>query len=276
MHNKSPKITVVMPFYNREKFIEETIKSVLAQTFTDFEFIAIDDGSTDTSVKIVQEYAKRDTRIILIHNDINRGISYSRNRGNAMARADLIAVVDSDDIYMPERFAKQYAYMQKHPEITIVGTYAYVIDESGVRTGDEIAYLSDQEKISKTFFHLGPFLHSSVIYRKDDVQSIGGYREQYNMVEDMDLYYRLLFSGKIGTNVPEFLFEYRRHSQATGIYVQKKRDILFAIKRNLIKLYKPKLCIADYYSIYVSYALWSIFPENVMLRFEAIVKKIVY
>ncbi len=276
MHSKNPKISAVMPFYNREKYIAQTIESVLNQTFTDFEFIVIDDGSTDTSAEIVQQFVDKDPRIILVKNDSNRGISYSRNRGNEMAQADLVAIVDSDDIYLPERFAKQYAYMREHPEISIVGTHAHVIDEDGVRTGDQINYLSDQEKIIKTFFHYVPFLHSSVMYKRNCVVEIGGYDGRFNMVEDMDLFYRLLFSGKNGTNIPECLFEYRRHPTATCIYVQEKRDLLFAIKRNMVKKFRPKLSVADYYSIYISYMLWSIFPEKVLLQFEGMVKKILY
>ncbi len=276
LSNKKLKISVVMPFYNREKYIAQTIESVLNQTFTDFEFIAIDDGSTDTSVEIVQQYADKDPRIMLIKNDKNRGISYSRNRGNALAHADLIAVVDSDDIYLPERFAKQYAYMQEHPEVSIVGTHAYVIDEEGVRTGDCITYLSAPDEIAKVFFYKGPFLQPTTMYRKNVVTEMGGYRDKYALIDELDLYFRLLLSGKQGANIPEFLVLYRKHAQSTEKHFAQKRKLLFALNREMIARFNPQLHFADYLFIYGWHMLGAIVPYGIMRKLEQLIKKIIY
>ncbi len=265
-----------MPFYNREKYIAQTIESVLNQTFTDFEFIVIDDGSTDTSAEIVQQFVDKDPRIILVKNDSNRGISYSRNRGNEMAQADLVAIVDSDDIYLPERFAKQYAYMREHPEISIVGTHAHVIDEDGVRTGDAITYLSTPEEVAKVFFYKGPFLQPTTMYRKNVVMEIGGYREKYALIDELDLYFRLLLSGKLGSNIPEFLVLYRKHAQSTEKYFAQKRKLLFALNREMIARFNPQLHFADYLFIYGWHTLGAIVPYGIMRKLERLIKKIIY
>lgn len=276
MTQKKPKISVVMPFYNREKFLDETVQSVLNQTFEDFEFIAVDDASTDNSGKIVERYAKKDARIKIIQNTKNKGISYSRNRGMKIAQADLIAVVDSDDINMPKRFEKQFVFMQKHPEISIVGTHARVIDGGGEITGEEIKYFTTSEDVDKTFFHLGPFLQPTTMYKKSDILEIGGYRGEYTLIDDMDLYFRLLFCGKQGINIPEFLVNYRRHSGSSGQFSKQRRKVMFRLKREMVKKFKPKMCFADYMSMYVWHILWKIVPERGMMQFEAFIKKIIY
>ena len=115
-----PLVSVVMPVYNREKYVGAAIESILAQTYTNFEFIIVDDGSTDHSVDIIQSY--HDPRIRLIQLPQNLGVSQARNTGNALARGNYIAVMDSDDISLPSRFEKQLAFLSRHPDIGICGS----------------------------------------------------------------------------------------------------------------------------------------------------------
>jgi len=276
MSHKKPKISAVMPFYNREMFLDEAVQSVLDQTFTEFEFIVVDDASTDNSGTIMEKYAQKDARIKIIKNTKNRGIAYSRNRGMKIAQTDLIVIVDSDDINMPQRFAKQFAFMQQHPEISIVGTYAHVIDECGMLTNEHITYLTESEDLDKTFFHLGPLLQPTTMYRKLDIFEIGSYREQYAIIDDMDLYFRLFLSKKKGANIPEFLVKYRRHINSSGQFSKQKRRLMFSLKREMVQTFKPNMCLADYMSMYVWYVLWKIIPEKGMIQFEKMIKKIIY
>ena len=122
-----------MAAYNEERDIEKALDSIIAQTFTDWELIIIDDGSTDTTATIIQGYVDKDSRIKLVCNDTNLQLSLSLNKGLGLTRADLIARADADDINLPERLAKQYDYMQAHPETDVLGTAAYLLDETGRR-----------------------------------------------------------------------------------------------------------------------------------------------
>ena len=114
---ESPKISVVMPVLNGEKYLAEAIESILNQTFQDFEFIIVDDGSTDQTPEILRSYANKDSRIQIVTNPINRGIGYSRNRGIALSRGEYIANMDADDLCLPERFEKQVRFLDSHPDI---------------------------------------------------------------------------------------------------------------------------------------------------------------
>ena len=122
-----PKISVVMPAYNAENYIREAIDSILAQTFRDFEFLIIDDGSTDHTVEIIRSYS--DSRIRLYQNERNMGVAATLNRGLDLARGEYIARMDADDISLPERFAKQAAYMDAHPDVAVCGSNIILFSE---------------------------------------------------------------------------------------------------------------------------------------------------
>ena len=122
-----------MAAYNEERNIGRALESILAQTFTNWELIIIDDGSTDGTAKVVRRYGEKDNRVHLVSNDTNLELSASLNKGIGLAKADLIARADADDINLPERFAKQYEYLQAHSEIDVLGTAAYLLDETGQR-----------------------------------------------------------------------------------------------------------------------------------------------
>ena len=126
----SPSVSICMPVYNTKRYVAEAVESILAQTFGDFEFIIIDDGSTDGSRAILERYAKQDDRIRLISRP-NTGIVGARNEALGLARGELIAVMDSDDVALPERFEVQVAYLREHPECVVVGSRALIIDPDG-------------------------------------------------------------------------------------------------------------------------------------------------
>lgn len=123
MKTTMPRISVIMPLYNEEKFVGESIESVLAQTYGDFELIIVDDASTDASPDIVRQYTEKDNRIVALRNETNGGAACSRNRDLDVARGEFIAFADADDLLAPERFARQIAFFGQHPEIDLCGSY---------------------------------------------------------------------------------------------------------------------------------------------------------
>ena len=129
MQTKTPKISVLMSAYNSEKYISESIESILNQTFKDFEFIIINDGSSDNTAKIIQKYAEKDERIRFINSKQNQGIIAALNPGFSMCRGEYIARMDSDDISLPKRFEKQIEYMDKHSECGVLGTSIIIFDK---------------------------------------------------------------------------------------------------------------------------------------------------
>jgi len=124
-----PRVTVTMMVYNAERYLRQAIDSVLNQTFTDFELLFLDDASTDRSLEIIQSYS--DPRIRLIRNENNRGVAYSRSKALPLARGEYVAVLDADDVALPERLQVQVSYLDSHPDICLVGSSCQVIEEDG-------------------------------------------------------------------------------------------------------------------------------------------------
>ena len=183
-----------MPAYNAEKYIGEAIASVLGQTFTDFELLIINDGSTDTTQQIIESF--EDPRIRLI-NQTNQGIAAALNIGLLNAKADLVARFDADDICMPERLMVQYSFLSDHPDYIIVGSDAEFIDMDGnfVYTRSLPAHTNDQ--IQKLGLDKCPFIHSAVLFRKIPVMQAGGYHIHAHGFEDLLLWSKVIKQGKV-------------------------------------------------------------------------------
>ncbi len=222
------QISVIMPVYNAEKYIKLAIESILSQTFIDFEFIIINDGSTDRTLNILEEYAQQDHRIQLVSRE-NKGLVATLNEGLALAKAPLVARMDADDISLPDRLEKQVAYLAEHANCIAIGGQTLIIDPEG----DEMCIwnkLTCFEEIQDQ--HLNTFVgsavaHPSMMYRTSAVRSIGDYKEDCYPSEDLDLLLRLSTIGDI-ENLSEVILKYRVHSQsicATQQSPQKKKVI---------------------------------------------------
>lgn len=205
-----PMVTVLMSVYNGEKFLKEAIESILTQTFTDFEFLIINDGSTDDSVKIIESF--RDSRIRLINNEKNLKLIASLNKGISLARGRYIARMDSDDISMPERLEKEVDFLEKSLDYGLVGTCFTVIDGEG-KEQYNVTYPSNNDLI-KLFLSLNcPLAHGSVMGRTELFkQNLYGSKE-YFAVEDYELWTRMAKVTKI-YNIPEYLFKYRIYGES--------------------------------------------------------------
>ena len=206
MVSKTPEITVLMSVYNGAKFLAEAIDSILAQTFTDFEFIIIDDASSDDSLHIINSY--KDARIVLIQNNKNIGLTKSLNIGIAKAKGKYIARMDADDISMPKRLEKQFDFMEEHLEFAFCGTRAKTIND----VGKEISFFkppTDSSKILALLLFKNCFFHSSLIIRTKKLLQVLGYNETYKYAQDYKLYLELFKNKCYGTNLKEQLLVYR-------------------------------------------------------------------
>jgi len=219
-----PLISIVMPVYNEEKYIKESIDSILNQTFENFEFIIIDDASTDNSWDIIKSYD--DKRILAIQNKINLGNYPSRNEGARMAKGKYIAVMDSDDIACAERLEKQYKYLEKHPHLVALGS-EFTFSDGKKITKSPLSYEGICISLIKNF----KLLHPSLMIRNSFFHSIGGYDEKYKYASDYDLFCRICLNGEIEI-LEDTLMIYRRHpnqisncySIEQGVFANKIRE----------------------------------------------------
>jgi len=187
MKTGHPEISVLMSVYNGETFLREAVESVLNQTFTDFEFIIINDGSTDATSEILASYA--DERIVLISQE-NIGLTKSLNKGLSLARGTRIARMDADDISKPHRLEKQVAYVHDNPHVVLLGSNYIKIDEAGNITGR--TNLPGEEVLIKwkLLFH-NCLCHSSILFHKEKVLDLGGYDSTIYCAQDYDLWTRI-------------------------------------------------------------------------------------
>jgi len=218
-------ISVVMPCYNAEKYIAEAIESVLNQTYTDFEFIIINDASTDKSLDIIKEYAKKDKRIKFLNNERNVGISETRNKGIRLAEGKYIATHDADDISLPTRFEEQISHLERIPSCGVVGSYLEIFDsETGKVLGIRKYAENDKDLRDKIFFYC-PVAQPASIIRKEVFIKLGLYDNRYPPAEDLDLWFRLGTEYKF-SNIPKILLKYRYYAgSATTTKIEKIEKI---------------------------------------------------
>lgn len=203
----APALTVLMPVYNAERFVAQTIDSVLAQTFRDFEFLIINDGSTDRSPEILQDYARRDDRIRLISRP-NTGYVVALNEGLELSRGEFVARIDADDLADPRRLELQLARMRREPELVALGSNARAMDEEGRMLGDYSVPLTHEEIEASHLRGSSTIHHPAVMLRPEAVKQIGGYRKELMPCEDFDLWLRLGEVGRLA-NLPEKLLTKR-------------------------------------------------------------------
>jgi len=217
-----PRISVAMSVYNNAPYLGHAVESILAQTMADFEFLIVDDGSTDGSGDIIDRLAAGDSRIKAIH-QANAGLIASLNRMIDMARAPIIARMDGDDIALPERFARQLAYMDVNPDIGVLGTGCTCIDEEGRPSSHKFDNVTTPDDVLADLRNGPPLCHPSVMMRRDAVRAVGGYHRAYQHCEDYDLWLRLSEHVRMA-NLPERLLLYRQSpSQVSNrhAYLQK-------------------------------------------------------
>jgi glycosyltransferase involved in cell wall biosynthesis len=216
-----PTISVIMAAYNDEKYLDESIQSILDQTFVDFEFIIINDASNDSTATIISKHAKKDKRIRVLTNLHNLGITKCLNIGLKVAKGAYIARMDSDDISLPERFEFQVEFLNKHPDIFLVGCGAIDMDADGKVMGHHNPLLNHPEIVGM-LMKKSAFYHASIMFRNDHRTT---YREKFRFAQDYDLYLCLLTAGKKFANIPQYLFKYRFQSQSISFSKRTKQQM---------------------------------------------------
>lgn len=202
--NDLPQVSVIMSVYNGQKFLREAIESILGQSFKDFEFIIINDGSTDDTKAIIQSY--KDKRIKLF-NQKNHGLVFSLNKAIGLAKAELIARQDDDDISEPDRLKQEVQFMNDNPDHVLVGGAFEVIDENGKFIMFE-SNLTDDIDIRRMMVIRNPFAHGSTMFRAKAIRKAGGYHNDCGPTEDFELWSRLAKEGKVA-NLPQLLYKWR-------------------------------------------------------------------
>lgn len=220
-----------MPVRDCARYVEAAIESILGQTFPDFEFIILDDGSADDTPWILDRFRRNDRRIRVIEDGARRGVAARLNQGLALARAPLIARMDADDVSLPRRFSIQMAHLERNPGLVLLGTRAIIIDPDGEVLCEMGSALSHDDIDAGLMSRAGQLVyHPSVAYRKDVALAAGGYDESYGGVEDLDFFLRMAERGRI-ENLAEPLIRYREHFRKVGFRraAEQEREIGRAI-----------------------------------------------
>jgi glycosyltransferase involved in cell wall biosynthesis len=211
-----PKLSVLIPCYNAEMSIEECLQSLKVQTLVDFEVILVDDGSTDSTSKILQKWSNEDPRFRAVEQSHN-GIITALNAGLSACTAPYVARMDADDRCHPDRLAMQLSYLESHPGVAVVGCLVQGFPEEQVRQGFKIYIewlnsLVEDSEIRREIFIESPLAHPSVTYRRQTILEAGGYQE-HGWAEDYDLWLRLYLAGARFGKVPQVLLEWREYPQ---------------------------------------------------------------
>lgn len=207
MTRKKPiPVSIILPVYNAEVYLPETLDSILRQTFRDFELIAVNDGSSDNSLSILEEYAKRDERIVVIDQK-NKGLVATLNDTIKKASGTYIARVDADDPSFDRRLSAQVTFLDNNRETVLVGGGFEIIDQDGFFM-ETIHAPTRDEDIRRTMMLRNPFGHAGVMFRADAFNKTDGYSNQYGPTEDFDLWIKLSRLGRVA-NIPSAVYRYR-------------------------------------------------------------------
>lgn len=266
MKKNKPLISVVMPVFNADRFVRKAIESILNQTLKNFEFIIVNDASTDMTPAIIRSYAKRDKRIRIINNIRNLKIAHSLNIGVSAAKADLIARMDADDVsHHPQRLEAQHLFLKKHPKVAIVGTNISIVDENQKEIWKR-EYQTRSKDLKKIMFRYSPFAHPTVMFRKKVFEELGGYDPNMIPCEDIDFWFKIGVKYDFG-NIPRTLLRYTVLQSSGSHYNLRKTELIgFKIKLKAISElgYRPNL-YDIVYNLLEFLSLWVV-PTNARIK----------
>jgi glycosyltransferase involved in cell wall biosynthesis len=244
MFDKStyPFISVILPVYNAEKYILASIQSILSQTYSNFELIVLNDGSTDKSGEIIKEID--DSRIVYVEHP-NCGLASTLNKGLGLAKGQFIARQDADDISYPQRFEKQIAFLRTHPQCGLLGTWAQIIDEKGNVTSRYHRHETENNSIKFTLCFDNSFVHSSVMFRKEVLSTVGNYDSSvHHLVQDYEYWFRISRKYQLA-NLSETLLDYREvGSSISRITSDFSRVVAEQSSQNLSNYFSPAQVLA--------------------------------
>ena len=216
----NPKVTVLMSVYNGERYLREAIDSILNQIFKDFEFLIINDGSTDGTAEILQSY--HDPRIKIINNEKNMGLTKSLNKGLRIAKGEYIARQDADDVSLPQRLEKEVAFLDQNKKVGLVCTNYVRINEKG-KVLHRIKCLTEDEELKEKLLETNLFPHGLVMFRAECIEKVGLYREEFKSAQDYDLWLRISEVYDMA-NIPQLLYKYRLNIKSISVTRKKQQD----------------------------------------------------
>lgn len=217
---KNPEVTILMSVYNGEKYLREAIDSILNQTFTDFEFLIVNDGSTDRTVEILRSYD--DPRIKIVDNEKNIGLTKSLNIGLRIARGEYIARMDADDVSISERLEKEIEFLNQKRNTGLVGTYYTLINDKG-KVLHAVKPLTDSKELKEQLLIKNQFGHGSVMFRAECIEKVGRYREEFMSAQDYDLWLRISEVYDMA-NIPELLYKWRLDINSISVNRKSQQD----------------------------------------------------
>jgi len=265
--SENPKISVLMPAYNAEKFIGVAIESILNQSLRDFEFIIIDDCSTDRTWEIIQKYKEKDSRITAIKNEENLGIAGNRNKLKKLAKGIYIVWQDADDISMPDRIKHQYEFMEANEQVGICGGWLEFFNDKGQSSVRK--YKEKDEGLRKNIFRFSPVAQPGAIIRKNIFDEMGDYDLNYPPAEDLDMSFRIGRKYKFA-NLQEIVIKYRENDKSatfTRLKTIELKTISIRLKYAGDKFYKMTAgdnfySIMQYISVFIIPTKFKIFLFN--------------
>lgn len=239
-----PELSIIMGVYNGAKTLARAIDSILNQTYRDFEFIICDDNSSDTTLVILKEYAEKDCRLIVLHNEKNLGLAASLNRCIDISKGNFIGRMDDDDVSHAKRFERQLAFAKEHPEYSVVGTTRFVFDEDGV--WGQVNYWGELR--ATDIFKGKVFSHPTVIMRREALQDVGNYTISSRTIrgQDFDLWCKLYSAGYKGYIMEDTLLYY--YESRYNVKRAKWKQRVDSCQTHL--MYRKKMGVPLWYSIY--------------------------
>lgn len=231
-HASAAELTVLLPVFNCAQYIAEAVESILAQTFANFELLVINDGSTDNTLAIIEQFAARDARVSVVSRE-NRGLIATLNQGLSLSRTDTIVRMDADDVALPHRLERQTAFMKAHPDVDVCGTGLVFYE-----TGEEKRLPESHDALQVLTLFNTPVFHPTAIMRKSSVLAVGGYSSHAPCAEDFDLWERMMHAGCKFANLGEVLLRYRLHPNVNRAryYMRMAATSLNICKRQLERL----------------------------------------
>jgi glycosyltransferase involved in cell wall biosynthesis len=262
MNEKS--VSVITPAYNAEKHIGAAIESILKQTFRDFEYIILDDNSTDSTLAVIEQYAATDARIVVVKNERNLGIAGNRNKGVSLATGRYIVWQDADDISVPDRIEKQFRFMEAHPETGLLGGFLQFFNDSGMQSIRK--YAATDRELRKKIFLYSPVAQPSAMVRKEALDKAGAYDLRYPPAEDLDMSFRIGMHYEFA-NLQEPMILYREHSaSATATRLKKIELSTLEIRRKYARCGAYPVSVADRLYNFFHYLSVYIIPPAVKIR----------
>jgi glycosyltransferase involved in cell wall biosynthesis len=223
-----PKVSIVMPAFNSARWLTQAISSMTNQSIADFELIIVNDGSSDETETLIADAMRCDARVRGFYHQ-HAGIAVTLNRGLDLARGRFVARMDADDVAHPDRLETQMAFLEQHPDVVAVGSWAHLIDERGCKTG-ELRPATNPAMIARVLAKQNPLVHSSMMFPTEVARRLGGYRKALEGAEDYDLWLRMSECGQLA-NLPTFLMDLRVHATSSSAVGASKQMLAARLAR---------------------------------------------